>query len=255
MELLHGKLIDHTGLLVLGICGAQGSGKSTLARMLVSRLSDEGIRAASLSLDDLYLTRAERNRLAFDVHPLLAMRGVPGTHEVDLGISLIDRLASGEPADLPLFDKAIDDRFSADLWRKAPANCRVLVFEGWCVAARPQLEEALGDPVNALEYDEDADGIWRRWVNRRLAGDYQRLFSRIDALIMLAAPSFAVVKDWRLQQERDLEQSAHAVMDEAGITRFIQFYQRLTEWMLAEMPARADLVVRLDARRQLLSID
>ena len=72
---------------------------------------------------------------------------------------------------------------------------------------------------------------------------------------MLAAPSFAVVKDWRLQQERDLEQSAHAVMDEAGITRFIQFYQRLTEWMLAEMPARADLVVRLDARRQLLSID
>ena len=39
-----------------------------------------------LSLDDLYLPKAERLRLARDVHPLLATRGVPGTHDVALGV-------------------------------------------------------------------------------------------------------------------------------------------------------------------------
>ncbi|NOU04542.1 MAG: adenylyl-sulfate kinase, partial [Novosphingobium sp.] len=63
------------GLFVLGICGAQGSGKSTLAAALAQRLAAQGLRAATLSLDDLYLTRAERQALARDVHPLFATRG------------------------------------------------------------------------------------------------------------------------------------------------------------------------------------
>ena len=37
---------------------------------------------AVLSLDDLYLTRAQRQRLALDVHPLLATRGPPGSHDL-----------------------------------------------------------------------------------------------------------------------------------------------------------------------------
>ncbi len=46
-----------------------------------------------------------------------------------------------------------------------------------------------------------------------------------------------------------------AVMDAAAIARFVQFYERLTRHMLAEMPGRADLVARLDNDRIVLSIN
>ena len=38
-------------------------------------------------------------------------------------------------------------------------------------------------------------------------------------------------------------------MAAADIPRFVAHYERLTRWILAEMPARADWVVTLDADR------
>ena len=70
---------------MVGLTGPQGSGKSTLAAKLPPLLAARGLRSAVLALDDLYLTHAERRRLAADIHPLLATRGVPGTHDVALG--------------------------------------------------------------------------------------------------------------------------------------------------------------------------
>lgn len=63
---------------------------------------------------------------------------------------------------------------------------------------------------------------------------------------MLAAPDWTVVAKWREQQEAELRGSGgRGVMSEAEVSRFIQLYERLTRWMLQEMPARADLVARL----------
>lgn len=235
--------------LVVGICGAQGSGKSTLTAGLLHRLSAAGIAGAALSLDDLYLTRAERLALATEIHPLLATRGPPGTHDVQLGLDVIAALERGEAAPLPRFDKALDDRAVREDWTAAPAACQVLLLEGWCVGARPQVETALAPPVNALEAAEDADGCWRRYVNRALAGDYQRLFGRLDLLVLLAAPCFEVVFEWRCQQEDGLRavapQGAPGLMDSAAIRRFIQHYERLTRHILAEMPARADVLITI----------
>lgn len=238
------------GLLVAGICGSQGSGKSTLARALARRAEAEGIATAVLSLDDLYLAHAEREALGREVHPLLRTRGAPGTHDVALGLTTIAALDSGEPARLPRFDKGHDDRSAEGDWPSAPANTRLLIFEGWCMGARPEPEEALVQPVNALERDEDANGVWRRYANRALAGPYRPLFERLDLLVLLAAPGFEVVRDWRIEQEQGLRAAgAPAAMDDAQIARFIQHYERLTRHILAEMPARADLVAWLDRDR------
>ncbi|MBA3054743.1 MAG: kinase [Sphingomonadales bacterium] len=236
------------GLFIFGLCGAQGSGKSTLARALVAALTARGKRAAALSLDDLYLTHAERAGLGRSVHPLFATRGVPGTHDIPLGLALFDALARGEPAALPRFSNAADDRLPPAEWPHAPAGLEVLVFEGWCVGARPQDEAALAVPVNDLERMEDADARWRTHANTCLGGPYQRLFARLDALMLLAAPSFAVIARWRLEQEQDLAPGAR--MDAAAVARFVGFYERLTRHMLAEMPARADLVAPLDEMRR-----
>lgn len=247
------------GLLTVGICGAQGSGKSTLAAALLADLGKAGIAGAVLSLDDLYLTRSERQALAVRVHPLFATRGVPGTHDVALGLATLGALTRGLAAPLPRFDKGADDRLPEALWPRAPAHTRVLLFEGWCVGARPQDEAALARPVNALEAEEDADAVWRRHANAALAGEYQALFARLDALFLLAAPGFEVVARWREEQEAELRaragDAARGVMTPGQVVRFIQHYERLTRHILAEMPARADAVVRLGERRETLRIE
>lgn len=245
----------HAGLFVLGICGAQGSGKSTLAAALERRLTADGVAVAVLSLDDLYRTHAERQVLAREVHPLLATRGVPGTHDIELGLATIAALERGEAVPLPRFDKAVDDRAAQGQWPCAPAGTQVLLLEGWCLGARPQEAGELARPVNQLEAGEDPAGTWRASANAVLAGDYQRLFARIDRLVLLAAPNWEVVAQWREQQEAGLRERGGArVMDRAGVARFIQHYERLTRHILAEMPSRADLVARLGPLREVLDL-
>ncbi|MDE2597808.1 MAG: kinase [Sphingomonadales bacterium] len=243
-------------LLVLGICGAQGSGKSTLAGELARDLLAEGIATAQLSLDDLYLPRAARLRLASEVHPLFATRGVPGTHDVDLGLAVLDAIERGEAVPLPRFDKARDEPVPRAEWPRAAEQCRVLVLEGWCLGAWPQAQADLRDPVNELERVEDPQGLWRAYANAALGGAYRALFDRVDRLALLAAPGFEVVAGWRGEQEQVLRgrPDAPAAMDEAAIARFIQHYERLTRHILREMPPRADLLVRLDKRRRPVEI-
>jgi len=235
--------------LVVGICGAQGCGKSTVSAAIAARFE----RSAILSIDDLYLGRAERLDLGRQVHPLLATRGVPGTHDVALGVEVIDALNRSETVALPRFDKARDDRVPQERWPVAPAGCELVIFEGWCVGARPQRPDELTEPVNRLEAEEDSDGRWRRFANDALAGEYQQLFGQIDVLAMMAAPDWETVLDWRVEQEHELR-AANAngagLVDDQAVARFISHYERLTRHVLAEMPARADLVLRLNAARQ-----
>ena len=241
----------------VGICGAQASGKSTLTAVVAQLLRDRGLAVAVLSLDDLYLTHAERQALGREVHPLLAIRGVPGTHDTALGLAVLDALARPGETRLPRFDKAADDRRPREQWEPVRGPIDVILFEGWCVGARPQPDEALEVAVNDLERDEDADGCWRAHANAALAGPYRDLFARLDRLVLLQAPAFETVLVWRQEQERKLRDrlartGAHPgrAMSDEGVARFIAHYERLTRWILAEMPARADVVIPLDAARR-----
>lgn len=239
--------------LLVGINGAQGSGKSTMSDILALLLDRQhGLRTRVLSIDDLYLTRAERARLAQTVHPLFATRGVPGTHDVRLGIDLIRRLQAANEGDtvaIPAFDKASDDRRPAADWPLHQGPVDVILFEGWCVGTPPQREAALDEPVNALEADEDAGGIWRRYVNDRLAGEYRELFAMLDYLVLLKVPDFDTVFEWRGLQEEKLRRTApdgQGLMDRAALERFIRHYERLTRHNLEVLPERADVRFDID---------
>lgn len=238
--------------LVLGLCGAQGSGKSTVAAKLAERFAGSAI----LSLDDLYLGRAERQTLAREVHPLFATRGVPGTHDVALGVETIAAVMRGEGVALPRFDKAIDDHVPRSSWPRAPEHCALLIFEGWCVGARRQDEAELIAPLNMLEAVQDADGIWRRYVNAALATDYPRLFAPIGALALIMPPEWSTVLRWRTQQEQALRRAGGTgagMMDDAQLAHFVSHYERLTRHIWAEMPGRADLCLRLAEDRSLVA--
>ncbi len=224
------------------IAGAQGSGKSTLTRLLVGALNLRGITAVGCSLDDFYLTHAQRAVLAETVHPLLATRGVPGTHDVALCAATLAALHHA-PTPVPQFDKGHDDRTARAAWpERGPAQ--VVVLEGWCVGAAPQPAAALAMPVNDLERHDDADGRWRGYVNAALAGAYATLFARVDALVYLQAPDLDSVRRWRAEQE--LQLPAARRMTPQQLTRFIDHYERITRWIFEDMPPRADVTAQLN---------
>ncbi|SFF40627.1 D-glycerate 3-kinase [Fontimonas thermophila] len=232
--------------LVIGVNGAQGSGKTTLCALLELLLRQNGLRSAVLSIDDLYLPRAQRLALAHTVHPLLATRGVPGTHDVDLGQRLLDGLRRGIAVTLPRFDKLSDDRLPTQDWIPIDEAVDIILFEGWCVGTPAQTDSQLDSPINALEAEEDTDGRWRRWVNTRLREDYPRLFAAIDHLVFLRIPGFEQVFEWRWQQEAELAAAGHRPgMDADTLRRFIQHYERLTRHALAVLPDRADICIEL----------
>ncbi len=245
--------MDGSVIPTLALAGSQGTGKSTLAQALRHLLREQyGRQATILSLDDFYLTRAERHRLAEQVHPLLRTRGVPGTHDVTRLNDTLLALQRGDSADLPVFDKSRDDRAEAT---RFVVSTDVIICEGWCWGARPEPEESLRLPINDLEASEDVDGHWRRYVNHQLSG-YQPLFCQ-DLLVYLRVPSMEQVFAWRWQQEQDLKKAtgSTSTMDKDQVTQFIQFYERLTRWMLLDMPARSDLIAYLDDQHRVVKVE
>ena len=63
---------------------------------------------------------------------------------------------------------------------------------------------------------------------------------------------FDAVLGWRLEQEHKLRDRTGRGQTDPEIAAFIQHYERLTRWIDAEMPARADAVVRLGKQREAL---
>ena len=244
--------------MLIGISGLQGSGKSTLAAQLVAALADAGVPALTMSIDDFYLGRGERARIARRVHPLFATRGAPGTHDLALLDRTLDALrhaSATHPARVPRFDKGRDTRMPQVRWRRIVAPPRVILLEGWCVGIPAQAQAQLALPINPLECNEDADGGWRSHANAQLRDQYTRLWRRLDALIQLAAPSFEIVQRWRDEQERPLRRAgAPRALTPAALRRFLLHYERLSRHALSALPARADLRLVLDANRRVRRI-
>lgn len=238
---------------LIGIAGAQGSGKTTLARAAADRLG-----GAAFSLDDVYLTRAERTALATQVHPLFAVRGPPGTHDLDLADRTVAALRAAGPDSrirLPAFDKRTDERAPEADWPLFEGRPKAILIDGWCLGATGQDPAALAAPVNALERDEDPNAVWRSYADAALMGRYQAFFAGFDAIVLLAAPSFNTVLDWRCEQEAGLLGIAADDLPaarRAELARFIQHFERITRHMLAGGVA-ATVTVRLDARRRVVA--
>jgi len=252
------------GPMLVGLNGSQGSGKTTLCDYLQTALTQQhGKRALALSIDDFYLTHKQRLNLAEDVHPLCATRGVPGTHDIALLNTTVTHLLDpARRADvvLPSFDKATDDRKPAQALERWSGAVDILLLEGWCLGVLPQQDEALVQPINTLEAQEDGDGIWRQWVNRSLAEDYVPFYEYVDFWVMLAAPDFDCVLAWRSEQEEKLRQSLadaatlNALQSPEDLQRFVQHYERLTRECLATLPARVDYLLSLDSRRNVRAV-
>lgn len=243
---LHGR-----EFAIAGLAGAPGTGKSSMAGLVTAVLESQGRESLVLALDDYYLGRRARRELA-RVHPLLAQRGVPGTHDWDRLVRHLDRLRSGDIAGLrlPRFDKARDDvrdESEFDLVIRQPT---VVILEGWAVGAPPQDASALSTPINELEIREDPDGHWRSFVNQQVGRYHRDLSARLDRRWVMTAPGWRAVTDWRWQQERERSAGgaeSHLESREA-VAAFLGQFERLARHVEDSCEAWADVLIRLDAQ-------
>ncbi|MFT3729787.1 MAG: kinase [Terricaulis sp.] len=250
---------------LIGVSGAQGCGKTHVCALLEAANRP---RFAHFSLDDVYLTKAERIWRAdnissftatrdqdgkFDVghvarpmiEQLLLVRGPPGTHDLSFAQRLIAQLGQAKPTALPRFDKVIDDRAPESEWPTFNGPAEAILIDGWCLGAAPV---AFREPINDVERD-DIGGIWRRETEMQLRKKYIRFFASFDAIVYLQAPNWKIVRKWRGQQEEQTLGRKLTAEEDAKLDRFLMFYERITKSMMAGNHS-ATHVVKLDERRQ-----
>ena len=248
----------------VGINGCQGSGKSTLVSFIdfylkkTAKSTNKPLNVVTLSLDDFYLSRQKRSELAERVHPLFQTRGVPGTHDMTLLTSTLHRLKQGDKGfSLPKFDKATDDVLPQPEWPVVDESVDLVLIEGWCWGSVPQVSSQLAQPVNTLEEQQDPDAIWRTHANWVLKETFLPLYELVDQWVMLKAPNFDCVLEWRYEQEKHLALSVtkadNKLMSKAQIKRFISYFQRLTQHTYKNTQ-RFDEVFILDSSRKVTSL-
>lgn len=264
---------DHEGAYILGINGAQGSGKTTINHILQLILrSGFHKRVVGFSIDDLYDTYDRRQEKGREISPILAQIRGPGTHDIDLGIGILDRLVNGVATRIPRFDKSLannqGDRVPESGWLEVNDAQDIVLFEGWNVGEAPLPEGRLG---KWFEKICDTAGFLQ-WRDYYIAGledterGYAALFSRLDDLVMIRIHDFGEVYANREQAEAKLRRritryeregkatAGMSAMTEQEVRTFVDHYEPWTQHMLLEMPERADLVLWMGAGHRITRI-
>jgi D-glycerate 3-kinase len=240
---------------IIGLTGGQGAGKSTITQILKLILEIKySLSVVYFSIDDFYKTSSERTILAKNVNKLFKTRGVPGTHDTKLIKKIFIDLTKKKfrPVHVPRFDKSRDDRFPKKNWQKIKQQPNIIIFEGWCVGAKPQQKKNLLKAINILEKKQDLDLKWRSRVNQELKNAYKKIFSKIDMLIFLKVPNFDCVYKWRLLQEKKLQltSAGKKIMSSLQVREFIMYYERITMQMLKDLSNTAHTVLYLDKQHR-----
>lgn len=209
--------------LIQGILGVQGTGKTTLAKILILILAKIGYQTISISLDDLYKTYSDRQQLQ-QQDPRLIWRGPPGTHDVELGIELLDKFRYNSPQQLieiPRFDKSLFAGAGDRIKPEVVSNIDLVLFEGWCVGVRP-IDSAIFDfPLPPII--SETDRKFAKDINSKLQ-DYLPLWQRLDSLIVLYPTDYRVSKQWRLQAEKESIATGKSGMSDEEIEQFVEYF-------------------------------
>lgn len=208
---------------IQGILGSQGTGKTTMSLVIGLILQQLGYRTLSLSLDDLYKTYSDRLAL-LQQDPRLIWRGPPGTHDIDLGLDVLEQIRQGiSPVTVPRFDKSAHggsgDRTTPDII----AGVDIVIFEGWFVGVRPVDQSVFNCAPPPIVSDEDQ--AFARDMNHRLT-EYLPLWEKLDSLILLYPTDYRCSLEWRKQAEQKMIAAGKSGMTNTQIEEFVNYFWR-----------------------------
>ncbi|KAJ2551257.1 hypothetical protein EV175_003760 [Coemansia sp. RSA 1933] len=271
--------------LIVGINGAQGSGKTTVVNGLVKYLGAQKVSAVGFSLDDLYLTNKDQQKLASKHrdNPLLQFRGQPGTHDVQLGRdTLLSLLNNSGETSIPAYDKSLmggyGDRVPKEAWPRAKAPVDVVLFEGWNIGFRALTETEFARYIEKVhdEASETNTSLFKhsrkfsdanlRQINENLKQFETHFYPLIDAWVYMRISDFDIVYRWRKDQEDDLAASGRPSLSdqqlEDFISRFMPGYEMAAEKLDRQgflssgiLPFPSTLRMHLDLERNVVAWD
>ena len=224
---------------MVGVNGTVGQGKTVFSQAIVSHLNallkpEEG-QAITRSLDDYYLTKAERARpefLALGYNPPgISNRGPAGTHDIEQlrdDLQVLAQTQVGSLTELLSFDKMTDDRALNPY--KVQGKVGVFILEGWFIGAETGVEVHKTEP-----------GL-KRSVAQALK-NYKPLFERLNALWVFQPPaSIEDIVIQSLEQEETWRQtSGKTRMTSEQVRRFVEYFYKESwqEGVTSPFPTRA----------------
>lgn len=247
--------------LIYGILGCQGTGKTTLAKILILILSKLGYNTITLSIDDIYKTYTERELLKKQDSRFI-WRGPPGTHDISLGIEVLDKLHQSFDKNsdclisIPRFNKSLfNGAGDRSEWDKV-SNVDIILFEGWLVGVRPIDDTVFDNPPSPII--TEADRKFARDMNKKLQ-DYLPLWEKLDKLMVLYPTDYRFSKQWRLQAEKQMVASGKSGMSDNEVEQFVEYFWKALHPELFIKPLTknsefVDLVIEINADHSLRKI-
>mgnify|MGYP001268065825 CR=1 FL=1 len=140
--------------------------------------------------------------------------------------------------------------------KKVVKNAEILLLEGWCCGSPPINKKYLFKNINSLEAILDKNKKWRQYYNSQLKKDYKNVFSLFDQQIYIQAPSFTYILKWRNAQEKNnaIKSKQKKFMKKNDLKKFVDHYEKLTKWMMKTMPAKADMLIKIDENQKIKKV-
>ncbi|KAI1314852.1 hypothetical protein EDD11_001628 [Mortierella claussenii] len=248
--------------LIVGLSGPQGIGKTTITNKLISTLSNapHNLRVFAFSTDDLYLPFKEQTALSnkYPDNKLIEFRGLPGTHDIQLGASTFHTiceaneemythsdLATSVSVPIPTYDKALHsgrgDQAPRAQWPQADAPFDVILFEGWSLGFK-----SIRDSQKLLKVYEQHSTFPPFYLGRHSFSSVELVdqfleayesewYNYLDVFVHLSSPNLETIFKWRAEQERDLWAKKGSGMSEEQVREFVSRFMPAYELYLERL--------------------
>ena len=234
---------------LIGLSALPGCGKTSLGRWLEAAAAHRGLSLQVVSIDDFYFS-ADKLESSMRGNPWGVPRALPGSHELELLKSTIQRWKGGHDVLHPLFDKALrQGRGDRSGWRTCSAD--VLVLEGWFVGVKPSYDDDTSPGANSRIDPPltDQELAARRRVQRALK-DYIPIWEQIDTLWQLRTLEWTSPRIWKLQQEQQMKRDRGSGLSPEALDGFIRMISSsIPEASFSRIGA--DVCLEVDPERRL----